>query len=222
MVTEPELLILDEPTAQLDPITASELINTVKKINRDLSLTVIIAEHRLEEVIPICDKLLVIENGTVLAFGKPEDVLKQLYGYSDIMCGMPAAARISALLGENECALSVTQGRELVRKDGNERNCRKTDLMITAEKTPLSRSVTFISVTNERLRIFSRDQVSRSMKTRYSASSAATAPDKQRRFHALPVFSVRIPETFMFSEKRSGITRTSRFTTSVLRSFRRT
>ena len=121
MVTEPELLILDEPTAQLDPITASELINTVKKINRDLSLTVIIAEHRLEEVIPICDKLLVIENGTVLAFGKPEDVLKQLYGYSDIMCGMPAAARISALLGENECALSVTQGRELVRKYGNEK-----------------------------------------------------------------------------------------------------
>ena len=121
MVTEPELLILDEPTAQLDPITASDLINTVKKLNRDLSLTVIIAEHRLEDVIPVCDKLLVIEDGAVLAFGKPEEVLKQLYGHSDIMCGMPAAARISALLGEKECALSVTQGRELVRKYGNKK-----------------------------------------------------------------------------------------------------
>ncbi|MBQ9384737.1 MAG: ABC transporter ATP-binding protein, partial [Ruminiclostridium sp.] len=54
MVTEPRMLILDEPTAQLDPIAASGLINTVKKLNRDLSLTVMIAEHRLEDVIPVC------------------------------------------------------------------------------------------------------------------------------------------------------------------------
>ena len=121
MVTEPRLLILDEPTAQLDPITASDLINTVKKLNRDLSLTVIIAEHRLEEVIPLCDKLLVIENGAVLAFGRPEAVLMQLYGHEDIMCGMPAAARISALLGEKNCALTVREGRELVRSYGNEK-----------------------------------------------------------------------------------------------------
>ena len=121
MVTEPKLLILDEPTAQLDPITATDLINTVKKLNRDLSLTVIIAEHRLEEVIPLCDKLLVIENGAVAAFGTPRDVLRTLYSHKDIMCGMPAAARISAMLGEPECALTVREGRELVRRYGNEK-----------------------------------------------------------------------------------------------------
>ncbi|MBR1832503.1 MAG: energy-coupling factor ABC transporter ATP-binding protein [Ruminiclostridium sp.] len=120
MVTEPGLLILDEPTAQLDPITASDFINTVKKLNRDLSLTVIIAEHRLEEIIPLCDKLLVIENGRVLAFGKPHDVAVQLYSHKDIMCGMPAAARISAALGAARPALSVIEGRELVRTYGNE------------------------------------------------------------------------------------------------------
>ncbi len=119
MVTEPELLILDEPTAQLDPIAASGLINTVRKLNRDLSLTVIIAEHRLEEVIPVCDKLLVIGDGAVLAFGTPREVLGQLYRHTDIMCGMPAAARISALLGEKNCALSIREGRELVRSFGN-------------------------------------------------------------------------------------------------------
>ncbi|MBO6231545.1 MAG: ATP-binding cassette domain-containing protein [Ruminiclostridium sp.] len=127
MVTEPEMLILDEPTAQLDPITASDLINTVKKLNRDLALTVIIAEHRLEDVIPVCDKLLVIENGAVLAFGKPGDVLRRLYGHSDIMCGMPAAARISSMLGEKECALSVREGRELVRKYGNKKTLPGTN-----------------------------------------------------------------------------------------------
>jgi len=116
MVTEPKLLILDEPTAQLDPITASDFINTVKKLNRDLSLTVIIAEHRLEEVIPICDKLVIIENGGIIAVGKPKDVISEIYGREDIMCGMPTAARISAAVGEKDCALSIKEGRELVRK----------------------------------------------------------------------------------------------------------
>ena len=116
MVTEPKLLILDEPTAQLDPITASDFINTVKKLNRDFSLTVIIAEHRLEEVIPLCDKLLIIENGSVIAFGPPKEVLSKIYNRDDVMCGMPAAARISAYLGEADCALSIKEGRELVRK----------------------------------------------------------------------------------------------------------
>ena len=119
MVTEPRMLILDEPTAQLDPIAASGLINTVKKLNRDLSLTVMIAEHRLEDVIPVCDRLLVIGDGTVLAFGKPAEVIAQLYSHKDIMCGMPAAARISALLGEKHCALGIAEGRELVRSYGN-------------------------------------------------------------------------------------------------------
>ena len=120
MVMEPELLILDEPTAQLDPITASELISTVKKLNRDLSLTVIIAEHRLEDVIPICDKLLVLDKGQVTAFGELREVIQTLYDRDDILRGMPAAARLSALLGEEYCALSVREGRELVRAYSND------------------------------------------------------------------------------------------------------
>ena len=121
MVTEPGLLILDEPTAQLDPIAAADLINTVKKLSRDLSLTVIIAEHRLEDVIPICDKLLVMENGRVPAFGEPREVIGDLRGHEDIMCGMPAAARISAILDEPRCAVSIAEGRELVRRYRNDK-----------------------------------------------------------------------------------------------------
>ncbi len=137
MVTGPRMLILDEPTAQLDPIAASDLINTVKKLNRDLSLTVIIAEHRLEDVIPVCDKLLVIGNGGVLAFGKPAEVIAELYSHENIMCGMPAAARISALLGEKHCALGIAEGRELVRCYGNSRELPAAAREISRKKPAL-------------------------------------------------------------------------------------
>ncbi|MBQ3856347.1 MAG: ABC transporter ATP-binding protein, partial [Ruminococcus sp.] len=56
LAMQPELLILDEPTAQLDPIAASEFISALKKLNSELGLTIILAEHRLEEVVPICDR----------------------------------------------------------------------------------------------------------------------------------------------------------------------
>ncbi|MBR5732416.1 MAG: ABC transporter ATP-binding protein, partial [Lachnospiraceae bacterium] len=69
MVMQPEILVLDEPTAQLDPIAASNFIATVVKLNRELALTVVIVEHRLEDIIPVSDKLLVLEDGKVRAFG---------------------------------------------------------------------------------------------------------------------------------------------------------
>ena len=63
MAMQPKVLVLDEPTSQLDPIAASEFLSTIRKINLDLGITVIIIEHRLEEVFPMADKVLVLEDG---------------------------------------------------------------------------------------------------------------------------------------------------------------
>ena len=76
MVMNPKILILDEPSAQLDPISASEFFTTLKKLNSDFSLTIIIAEHRLEELIPECDRLMVLKNGELSLDGSPKEVLK--------------------------------------------------------------------------------------------------------------------------------------------------
>lgn len=76
--TSPELLILDEPTASLDPIAASELITAVKRLNADLGVTVIIVEHRLEELIPICDRLIVLEGGALRYNAPPRRVVEQM------------------------------------------------------------------------------------------------------------------------------------------------
>ena len=53
MVMQPRILLLDEPTSQLDPIAAADFINTLHKLNRELGLTILLVEHRLEEVFPI-------------------------------------------------------------------------------------------------------------------------------------------------------------------------
>ncbi len=63
MVMQPKVIILDEPTSQLDPIAASEFIGTLQKINRELGMTVVLVEHRLEDVFPVADKILLLEKG---------------------------------------------------------------------------------------------------------------------------------------------------------------
>jgi len=119
MVMQPELLILDEPTAQLDPIAASEFIATVRKINRELGLTVIITEHRLEEVIPACDRLLVLRDGRVLDCDTPRAVVSRLADLPELLCFMPAAARLfRAVDGNGECPLDVREGRAFIEAQG--------------------------------------------------------------------------------------------------------
>lgn len=120
MVMNPELLILDEPTAQLDPIAASEFLATVRKLNRELSLTVIIAEHRLEEVIPSCDALLVLDGGKKMIFDKPENAVPVLGGIPEAAAALPSAARVFLALDSGDksgasCPFSVREGREYIQ-----------------------------------------------------------------------------------------------------------
>lgn len=115
MVMQPKLLILDEPTAQLDPIAAADFIATIRKINRELGLTILITEHRLEEVIPLCDRLMILEQGKVLHCGTPRDVIAAIAQYPELMCFMPAAARLYHALGlEGSCPLDVREGRHFL------------------------------------------------------------------------------------------------------------
>lgn len=118
MVMQPDVLILDEPTAQLDPIAAADFISTVKKLNRELGLTVIIAEHRLEEVIPVCDKLLVMENGSILIFDETYKAVSDLRGKESILCAMPAAVRLFSRFDiSTDCPVTVREGRRFLEEN---------------------------------------------------------------------------------------------------------
>lgn len=120
LVMQPELLILDEPTAQLDPIAAADFISTLRRLCSDLSITIIMTEHRLEDVVPLCDKLLVMDKGQLIANSKPSEVISELKERPDILCGMPAAARLYAeLSGSGSCPLTVREGRNFIEKGYN-------------------------------------------------------------------------------------------------------
>ncbi|MDR6881684.1 energy-coupling factor transporter ATPase [Bacillus sp. 3255] len=114
MAMQPSVLILDEPTSQLDPIAAADFLNTLVKINRELGTTIILSEHRLEEVLPVSDKIAVMDSGKIIAFDTPRNVGRALKESMDAMFfAMPAPMRIYAhVANEMECPLTVREGRQ--------------------------------------------------------------------------------------------------------------
>ncbi|MDY4508595.1 MAG: ATP-binding cassette domain-containing protein [Candidatus Faecousia sp.] len=118
MAMQPEVLILDEPTSQLDPIAASDFLNTVRKINRELGTTVIITEHRLEDIFPYADRAVVMDGGKVIADDAPRNVGKLLYEqHHPMFTAMPTPVRVFyGAAGVGECPLTVREGRSWLSK----------------------------------------------------------------------------------------------------------
>ena len=113
MAMHPEVLILDEPTSQLDPIAASDFLNTVRKINIELGTTVIITEHRLEDIFPYADRAVVMDAGRVIADGTPREMAEALWQQkNDMFAAMPTPVRVFyGAQGEGKCPLTVREGR---------------------------------------------------------------------------------------------------------------
>ena len=120
MAMQPEILLLDEPTAQLDPIAAADFIGTVKKLNRELGLTVLMVEHRLEEVFPLADRVLIMQNGKLCFDAPPQNAGEFFESYPNhpMRASLPCAMRIFSALGEKgESPLTVRQGRRFISEN---------------------------------------------------------------------------------------------------------
>ena len=115
MAMHPDVLILDEPTSQLDPIAASDFLNTVRKINLELGTTVIITEHRLEDIFYAADRVAVMDRGRIIACDAPRAVARRLREMEhDMFAALPAPTRIFyGVEGaeSGECPLTVREGR---------------------------------------------------------------------------------------------------------------
>lgn len=136
MVMNPDILIFDEPTGQLDPIAADKFLHNVERINRELGITVIMAEHRLETAFSIADKILLMLDSSVGFFGSPtmageyfacrtEDENYKL---------MPACVKLFLALGSgNACPTNILEAQRYLR----EYACNNVKTPDVAGKKPL-------------------------------------------------------------------------------------
>jgi energy-coupling factor transport system ATP-binding protein len=116
LVMHPKILVLDEPTSALDPIAAEEVLSIIHRLVHDLSLTVVIAEHRLERVIGFADRIIHIAGDGQAEIDVPENILKK----SDIA---PPIVHLSRALALDQIGLSVRDVRRMtedVRRDGTD------------------------------------------------------------------------------------------------------
>lgn len=120
MVMQPTILILDEPTSQLDPIAATEFIGTLQKLNKELGLTILLVEHRLEEVFSIADRVVVMEDGQMICHDTPQLVVKQLKALKQnhpMSLGLPTPVRVyNGLSIDDHSPLTVRDGRKWLTK----------------------------------------------------------------------------------------------------------
>ncbi|GMQ59964.1 ATP-binding cassette domain-containing protein [Vallitalea sediminicola] len=118
MVMQPTVIILDEPTSQLDPIAATDFLETIKKINRELGTTVILTEHRLEDALPLSDRVIVMDNGSIIVDDTPKGAGQKLKEMNhDMFIAMPTPMRIYAgVKNDLECPITVRDGRNWINE----------------------------------------------------------------------------------------------------------
>ena len=117
MAMQPDVLILDEPTSQLDPIAASDFLAVLGKINRELGTTILLTEHRLEEAFPLATVVAVMDEGRLLCTGTPAEAGSHLKAMGHRMfLAMPAAMRIwAAVASDAPCPVTVREGRDFLQ-----------------------------------------------------------------------------------------------------------
>ena len=120
MTTDPEILLLDEPTARLDPIAAARFLDAVHRLCRETGVAVIITEHRAEELIPRTDQLVILDHGRIAHAGHPRTIASAFDARSPYLRYMTCAAQLYlGSGGEGELPLSVSEGQRYVRQFGN-------------------------------------------------------------------------------------------------------
>ncbi len=128
MVMQPKILVLDEPTSQLDPVAATDFIATLRKINEELGVTVVLVEHRLEEVFPIAHKVILMNRAEVMMVDTPKNVgrrLKEADPAHKMLLGLPSGVRIFNRLNvDDECPLTVRESKDFLEKHFSNKYCR--------------------------------------------------------------------------------------------------
>ncbi|MCQ2737266.1 MAG: ATP-binding cassette domain-containing protein [archaeon] len=129
LVLKPKLLILDEPTSQLDPIAAYDFLTILKRLNEEFSITILISEHKIDNVFPFADKVVFMNNGEIKYAENPYELLDVLDKNSMFHHYLPDVTKIYSLLNNTNLDLSnydvpltIREGKKVLRKIDNDLN----------------------------------------------------------------------------------------------------
>ena len=119
LALHPDILVLDEPTSELDPKGAEDVLSIVRRLNDELGITVILVEHRLDRVVHLVDRMIVMDEGRIIADGNPRAVLSN-GDITSIGAGVPPIVRIVQRLRDDgfnvdDIPLTVKEGRSMLK-----------------------------------------------------------------------------------------------------------
>ena len=98
----PEILILDEPTSELDPIGKMEVFDVLERLKKEMKITLIIVEHNTEQLSRICDRIIVLDKGQIVLAGNPKEVFSEVRFLQKIGVRPPQTAELGELLKNTE------------------------------------------------------------------------------------------------------------------------
>ena len=104
LAMRPQCIVLDEPTAMLDPKSRREVMNTVRRLNKDENITVLFITHFMEEA-ATADRVMVVDDGKIILDGTPAEVFKEVELLQKVGLDVPEVARLTAMLRKNGCDL---------------------------------------------------------------------------------------------------------------------
>jgi energy-coupling factor transport system ATP-binding protein len=126
LVTQPRLLLLDEPTSQLDPVGGDELIGQLRRLNEEWGTSVLLAEQRIERCLAAADRVIALRDGRIGCDAPPGEFVAWAHAQARELA--PPAARMFALAGIRPLPTGVKQARALLRAHGHELDRDREDV----------------------------------------------------------------------------------------------
>ncbi|WP_457752952.1 energy-coupling factor ABC transporter ATP-binding protein [Thermococcus sp.] len=117
LAMKPEVLVLDEPTSQLDPLGKEQVLSLITLLNKEQGITIVLVEHNTEYILSFADRVVVLDKGEIVLEGKPKNVFEEVELLQNLGIRLPASVRISHKLKKKGLLeRSALSEKELINK----------------------------------------------------------------------------------------------------------
>ncbi len=144
MAMQPQVLIMDEPTSQLDPLAAEEILNLVKRMNEELNITIILIEQRLERCFHLADRVVVMEAGRIVKLGAAAEVAA--WEVQNNFPYVPIVPSFFAFIASPDVPLTIKAGHKLLQDHYVKSNCVAAPTRLAQPRLPLTESDPMINI----------------------------------------------------------------------------